>query len=666
MAEVYVATRAGPHGFNKRFAIKLILPQLAQDARFVQMFCDEARICAALTHPNIVQVVDFGESDGNLFMAMEYVDGISCAKLLRAVAARGERFPLASALFIAHEVLRALTFAHEALDELGRPLRIVHRDVSPGNILIGRAGEVKLTDFGIVRSSFIDRRTYPGELKGKMGYMSPEQVIGGELDARSDLFTVGIVLAEMLLCRPLFPGRNELDILSRIFEADLRVLERYGSQLTPELLTALRTALSREPNARFQSARDFAEALRAVARQAGASLDEGDLAPWLANLGILASRSGVREAVSVPNPPRSTRPAPRPVLPPSGTVRAVRRPLARTEPPPSSSHFATAPASSHLAARPGARFKIQTGSGNVIGPLTSAQLFELIATGRVTRGTLVSADGVHFHAAAEDALLGRLINRPAFDFLHEDTSRIAWQRRIQRDTLPAQLYELVARRDTGLMVLKGERQQKNVYFSAGVPSFITSNDRSELLGARLVAAGIVPKAAIDACLALRDGPERLGETLIHHGYLRPTTLLRALIEQLEQRFTEIGSWTHGHVCFYRGEQSGEEQLKPHTTGAALVTRLVREGYTGAELAELLGDVRGETLVQAVDGPIAVADLGLTNAERYALELAPHLQSPERLTAQLARENVASPAEGLRAVFIGLASGVLSTPRWVGS
>src|SRR5688572_15494974 len=109
MAEVYVARRAGPRGFNKKFAIKRILPQLSRDSRFVAMFCDEARICAALTHPNIVQVVDFGESDGELFMAMEFIDGVSVAKLLRSVAARGKRFPLEVALFIAHEVLRALS-----------------------------------------------------------------------------------------------------------------------------------------------------------------------------------------------------------------------------------------------------------------------------------------------------------------------------------------------------------------------------------------------------------------------------------------------------------------------------------------------------------------------------------------------------------------------------
>ena len=182
MAEVYVAQRAGPRGFAKRFAVKRILPELSQDARFVAMFCDEARICAALCHPNIVQVVDFGEANGELFMAMEFVDGVSLARLLRSVSARRERFPRAIALHIAHEVLRGLAFAHEAQDEHGRPLGIVHRDVSPGNVLIGRAGDVKLGDFGIVRSEFVDRRTYPGELKGKVGYMSPEQVMGTDVD----------------------------------------------------------------------------------------------------------------------------------------------------------------------------------------------------------------------------------------------------------------------------------------------------------------------------------------------------------------------------------------------------------------------------------------------------------------------------------------------------
>jgi len=159
MAEVYLARRAGPHGFQKTVAVKRILPQLAQDPDFLAMFIDEARVCARLAHPNIVQVFDFGEHEGELYMAMEYVDGTNAARLVRAAAARGEEVPIESALYIALSVLRGLDYAHNARDDENRPLALVHRDVSPGNVLIDRSGAVKLTDFGIARAAEFERRT---------------------------------------------------------------------------------------------------------------------------------------------------------------------------------------------------------------------------------------------------------------------------------------------------------------------------------------------------------------------------------------------------------------------------------------------------------------------------------------------------------------------------
>ncbi len=320
MAEVFVAYRAGPHGFAKKVALKRILPELAQDARFVAMFCDEARISAPLCHPNIVQVIDFGESQGELFMAMEFVEGVSLAKLLRYVSGRRERFPLGAALFIAHEVLTGLAFAHTACDEHGNPLSIVHRDVSPGNVLIGRAGDVKLADFGIVRSAYVDRRTYPGELKGKVGYMSPEQVMGVEVDPRSDLFTVGIILAEMLIARPLFSGQNEFDILTKIYEAELSALDKYGADLSPAVRDVLRQALGKTPAERFGSAREFADAIRRLAHASQMALDDSELVPWLSALGVLPSRSGTHEVTRMPAPfePAATKPpSPLPVLRPT-------------------------------------------------------------------------------------------------------------------------------------------------------------------------------------------------------------------------------------------------------------------------------------------------------------------------------------------------------------
>jgi serine/threonine protein kinase len=175
MAEVYLARRAGPHGFQKLVAVKRILPQFASDNDFVAMFVDEARVCARLGHPNIVQVFDFGEHDGELYMAMEYVDGTTGARLIRAAAGRGDEIPLDVALHVALSVLRALEYAHNARDEDGKPLDLVHRDVSPGNVLIDRSGAVKLTDFGIARAAEIERRTDAGQLKGKLGYMYPSK-----------------------------------------------------------------------------------------------------------------------------------------------------------------------------------------------------------------------------------------------------------------------------------------------------------------------------------------------------------------------------------------------------------------------------------------------------------------------------------------------------------
>jgi hypothetical protein len=185
MAEVFLARRSGPHGFSKRVAIKKILPELARDPQLIQMFCDEARLAASLNHPNIAQVLEFGEQDGELYLVMEHVDGVSCSTLLRAVSERGETIPTGPALVIARDVLLALGFAHEATDEDGLPLGVVHRDVSPSNILVSRIGTVKLIDFGITRSFIAERRTFPGELKGKLRYMSPEQILGADVDARS-------------------------------------------------------------------------------------------------------------------------------------------------------------------------------------------------------------------------------------------------------------------------------------------------------------------------------------------------------------------------------------------------------------------------------------------------------------------------------------------------
>src|SRR6185436_4489746 len=231
MAEVFRAKISSSHGFEKILVIKRILPHLAADVTFVSMFIDEAKLTAQLTHPKVVQVLDFGDVGGQYFIALEYIDGADALALLRAAAQRRVRVPLPLVLFVVSEILDALDYAHTASDMEGRPMRLVHRDISPSNIFIARHGEVKLGDFGIAHADDRGGRTTTGTLKGKYGYMSPEQVVGAALDGRSDLFAVGIVLAEAFMGRRLFTAPNDLDVLLMVRDGRLDRLDKYCTDI---------------------------------------------------------------------------------------------------------------------------------------------------------------------------------------------------------------------------------------------------------------------------------------------------------------------------------------------------------------------------------------------------------------------------------------------------
>ncbi len=263
MAEIFKAKQPGGHGFEKIVVIKRILPHLASDPEFLAMFIDEAKIQCALEHPKIVQVFEFGEIDGQYYISMEFVDGLDALGLLRACAHRRVRLPVRLAVYIAAEILDALAYAHDQRDGSGRPSGLVHRDISPSNILISRRGDVKLGDFGIARAAAAERstKTQPRTRKGKYGYMAPEQVVGGDLDARADVFAVGIVLAEMLMGRRLFTAANDLDVLLMVRDARLERLDRYGADIPAPLRALLDRFLAKPVEARFPNAGAAREAL---------------------------------------------------------------------------------------------------------------------------------------------------------------------------------------------------------------------------------------------------------------------------------------------------------------------------------------------------------------------------------------------------------------------
>ena len=254
MAEVFKAKRTGVEGFEKVVAVKRILPHLSDNKEFVEMFIDEAKMVAGLSHPNIVQISDLGKIEKSYYIAMEYVHGRDLRTILRRAKERGLRLPLDLTVLIVSKVCSALEFAHRKKDERGRPMLIVHRDISPQNILISFEGEVKLTDFGIAKAATKARITDAGALRGKLLYMSPEQAWGKPMDRRSDVFSLGIVFYEMITDQKPFLGSSEMSILEMVRECRIAPPSDVNPRIPERLEKVVMTALDREPDHRYQDA----------------------------------------------------------------------------------------------------------------------------------------------------------------------------------------------------------------------------------------------------------------------------------------------------------------------------------------------------------------------------------------------------------------------------
>jgi serine/threonine protein kinase len=257
MAEVFKAKRTGVEGFEKVVAVKRILPHLSDNKEFVDMFIDEAKMVAGLTHPNIVQISDLGKLEKSYYIAMEYVHGRDLRSILRRAKDRGLRLPLDLTVLIVSKVCSALEFAHRKKDERGRPMLIVHRDISPQNILISFEGEVKLTDFGIAKAATKARITDAGALRGKLLYMSPEQAWGKPMDRRSDLFSLGIVFYEMVTDQKPFLGSSEMSILEMVRECRVAPPSDVNPRIPERLEKVVMTALERDPDHRYQDAAEM-------------------------------------------------------------------------------------------------------------------------------------------------------------------------------------------------------------------------------------------------------------------------------------------------------------------------------------------------------------------------------------------------------------------------
>jgi serine/threonine-protein kinase len=261
MGEVFVAVQKGLEGFEKPLAIKLLLPHLVEESHVVKMFMDEARLCARMSHPNIVQILDLGLEEERYFLAMELVRGVSLVKLVRGLAAQKRTLSAPLILHVARALLDALHYAHTLTGADGKPLGLIHRDVTPHNILVSINGEVKLTDFGIAKVQAAVGQTRPGVVRGKMDYLAPEQLRFERLDSRVDQFAAGVTFFFLATGRSPFARGNTQESLKALQHDPLPMLETLRPDLPRELVDAIKRATEKEPARRFASARAFREAL---------------------------------------------------------------------------------------------------------------------------------------------------------------------------------------------------------------------------------------------------------------------------------------------------------------------------------------------------------------------------------------------------------------------
>jgi serine/threonine protein kinase len=499
MAEIFRARQTGLHGFEKIFVIKRILPHLAADPEFLGMFIDEAKLQCALEHPNIVQVYEFGEVSGQYYIALEYVDGMDALGLLRACAYRHIRLPVRIAIYIVCEVLDALAYAHEKAGIDGRRLGIVHRDVSPSNVYISRRGDVKLGDFGIARATELQRhsKTQSGTLKGKYGYMAPEQVVGANLDGRADVFAVGIMLAEMLMGRRLFTAPNDLDVLLMVRDARLDRLNQYGGDLATPLRALVDRALTKAVDARYQSARAMREALLEYLRSIGDQVSAIDLGTFVE--GILRQGPPVEGQAVESLMGENTRVRAEAAAHRKAMLEALSAPSTQTLDP------------------------------DLVEEIPIVE--EISAPHLQDEALPLPGPAITFSGGLHDSTPVRLFAR------------------------------LAATRETGQLVIERGAIVKEIFLVEGAPEFISSNVPSERFGEYLVQHDAISPGELSMALAvLPRFKGKLGDTLVGLNLLRPLEVFRYLTRQVREKMIDVFAWTDGSFHFYRGVMNSRESF----------------------------------------------------------------------------------------------------------
>jgi eukaryotic-like serine/threonine-protein kinase len=635
-SEVYLAHPAQGVLPAPRLVIKRLIPAVLEDPQSVGTFAMEARLHRAARHPNVVEVFEAGSVEGEPFLAMEYVDGVDAFRLMRRAQSDANPMPISAAVFVARELCAALACVHCAVDDTGRPLAVVHRDVTPSNVYVSENGDVKLGDFGIARMlSRTSMHTDTTALKGKYSYLSPEQVAGEDFDHRADLFSLAVMLSEMLINQSLFPGSGQLAVLLAIRDCRINNLLENASHFPPGLLTVLQRALARQPADRFSSAHQFSLALEPF-EQADRNVHHGQLGGmvrWVrdASLGSMQTERSRPGSGGVPS-----RPTP-----------GERRAAAQAD-------------SGHTPS-----IRVRTRGGTVLGPLAFSKVVEMIATSRLQGEDEVDLIGTGFrpianipelerHVPSSTATTNRLRGPGIPDYV-ADLSQVGMLEVCAR---------MLSQRETGVLFAERDLEKvgfirKEIYLSQARVVHVASSEASELLGEYLVRRGLITRSDLELALAVmpRYGG-RIGDTLIGLNMIDAVQIFRAIRGQGRERITEVFRWNSGKVSYYRG-------VSPLRVEFPLDLDLAPLMYSGAEASNSDEQVILSHQTQVDD--LLVGELEVPETMRLAawppevlkvVGAAGEGRSEREIVTTLTAARLINIPNALRAVDVAVAAGLL--------
>jgi len=619
-AEVYLARPKSGATPAPRLVVKRLLSGQAEDQ--FNILSHEADLHRAVDHPNVVRVFGAGMVGQEPYLAMEYVEGVDLFRLLRHARLEERRLSMGVSVHLVRCLADALTAVHAAKSRDGLDLGIVHRDVTPSNVYLSVAGDVKLGDFGIARVSEQIRPPSgkPG-LKGKFAYVAPEQITGEPFDHRADLFALTAILGELLIGERVFPGEGQLAVLLAIRDGNVAPLQRKAAELPRDLYAICERGLTREPDARFQTAAELASALRPFERPSAERLRE-QLAHWVRQASDerrmaqqihdsvqrmravgLRARTGEAPPESVPPPEELGRVTPseaalsyarRDNAGMTGEERAARARPTQSEQlspdssrgeepdrsaPTSSEELSPAPptarsnAADELAVAPlvaggEGTVSVTRSDGRRIDDLTLARLLELVATGELTEEDLVSFGGAPARRIADVPDLARHLmpsttqtTKQLFKLGTPDIRALLAETRMMKV-----LARLRQDGQTGAVFVEradrtGAPQRKELYLRGGRLLHVASSDRSELLGEYLVRRKSISREQLDMALAsLSTFGGRLGDTVIGLGYVDAVDVFRAIRDQGRDRVAALCGWKRGTVSFYKGTDPGRVEF----------------------------------------------------------------------------------------------------------